>query len=507
MDAFFALLGGFQEALSVANLIACFAGVLAGTVAGVLPGIGPVGTMALLLPLSFGLPSDSAIIMLAGVYYGAMYGGSTTAILINIPGETPSIVTTFDGYQMTRKGRAGAALAISALGSFVAGSFGVIGLMFLAPFLARAALSFGPPEYFGVAVFGLILLSNLTSAPFLKSIMMSLIGMALGTIGSDLITGMDRFTFNTPELQSGIDFAILTMGMYGLDEVLSVADDPYTIPALLKVKLRDLYPNREELRRSAAPMVRGGLFGFLVGLIPGPSAFLASLFSYSMEKRLSKHPEEFGKGAVEGVAGPESANNAASAGAMVPLLALGLAFAPPVAVLLSGFMIHGIQPGPLFITQHGDLFWSVIASMYIGNVMLLVLNLPLVGVFASLVRAPARFLMPWIMKPLMVGAFSLNNSLFDLRILLAATLAGYVLRRAKFEPTPLIIGMVLGPVMERGLRQGLIVTRGDLGVLVSRPITATLLTIALAIVLYRVVKSLRRGQPAAGYAMESDANQ
>ena len=496
MDPLHALVQGFHAALSPFNLLACFGGVLAGTIAGVLPGIGPVGTMALLLPLSFELPTDSAIIMLAGVYYGAMYGGSTTAILINIPGETPSIVTTFDGYQMTRKGRAGAALAIAALGSFVAGTLGVVGLMLMAPVLARAALRFGPPEFFAVGVFGIILLSNLTSAPFLKSILMSLVGMALGTVGSDLITGRDRFTFGSPELRSGIDFAILTMGMYGLDEVLSVADEPYAVPSLFKVKLRDLYPNREELRRSAAPMLRGGVLGFLVGLIPGPSAFLASLFSYSLEKQLSSHPEEFGKGAVEGVAGPESANNAASAGAMVPLFALGLAFAPPVAVLLSGFMIHGIQPGPLFISQHPALFWSAIASMYIGNAMLLVLNLPLVGLFASLVRTPARFLMPAVALLTMAGAFSLNNSQFDLRILLGATLAGYVLRRAQFEPTPLIIGMVLGPVMERGLRQGLIVTRGDLASFVSRPITATLLAAAMGIVVYRCLRLVWR-RPAA----------
>lgn len=490
MDTLQALVGGFQAALTSFNLLACFAGVVAGTIAGVLPGIGPVGTMALLLPLSFGLPAGSAIIMLAGVYYGAMYGGSTTAILINIPGETPSIVTTFDGYQMTKKGRAGAALAISAIGSFLAGSLGVIGLMLVAPLVARAALRFGPPEFFAVGVFGLILLSNLTDAPFLKSIMMSLVGMALGTVGSDLITGVDRFTFGSPELRSGIEFAVLTMGMYGLDEVLSVADQPYAVSSLLKVKLRELYPNREELRRSVMPMFRGGVLGFFVGLIPGPSAFLASLFSYSVEKQLSKRPEEFGKGAVEGVAGPESANNAASAGAMVPLLALGLAFAPPVAVLLSGFMIHGIQPGPLFISQYRDLFWSIIASMYVGNVMLLVLNLPLVGIFASLVRSPARFLMPAVALLTMVGAFSLNNSLFDLRVLLAATLAGYVLRRVRYEPTPLIIGMVLGPVMERGLRQGLIVTHGSPATFLTRPITAVLLGAALLIVLYRAARPL-----------------
>lgn len=502
METLTALVGGFQAALSPFNVLACFGGVLAGTIAGVLPGIGPVGTMALLLPLSFGLPANSAIIMLAGVYYGAMYGGSTTAILINIPGETPSIVTTFDGYQMTKKGRAGAALAISAIGSFIAGSVGVVGLMLVAPPLARAALRFGPPEYFAVGVFGLILLSNLTAAPFLKSIMMSLVGMALGTVGSDLITGVDRFTFNSPELRSGIEFAILTMGMYGLDEVLSVADEPYSVPSLLKVKLRELYPNREELRRSVAPMLRGSVLGFLVGLIPGPSAFLASLFSYSVEKRVSKHPEEFGRGAVEGVAGPESANNSATAGAMVPLFALGLAFAPPVAVLLSGFMIHGIQPGPLFISQHRGLFWSVIASMYVGNIMLLILNLPLVGVFASLVRTPARFLMPAVALLTMVGAFSLNNSLFDLRILLAATLAGYVLRRVNYEPTPLIIGMVLGPVVERGLRQGLIVSHGNIVAFVSRPITATLLLVALGIALYRVMRPQRRGEALSNGAIE-----
>lgn len=479
------LLQGLQSAISPINLLACLGGVLAGTIAGVLPGIGPVGTMALLLPFSFALEPGTAIIMLAGVYYGAMYGGSTTAILINIPGETPSIVTTFDGYQMAQKGRAGAALAVSAIGSFIAGTIGVIGIMLFAPWLARAALSFGPPEFFAVAVLGLITLSNLSGGPFIKAALMSLVGIALSTIGTDVIEGYNRFTFGIMDLQRGIEFAVLTMGMYGLDEVLNVAESPYTKPLLKKVRFRDLYPNREELKRSVKPMLRGGVSGFLIGLLPGPAAFLASLFSYTVEKRLSKKPESFGKGAIEGVAGPEAANNAASAGAMIPLLALGLAFAPPIAVLLSGFMIHGITPGPLFIQEHANLFWLVIASMYIGNIMLLILNLPLVGIFASLVLTPANILMPIVTLLTITGAYSLNNSIFDLWILVGSALAAYILRKTDFNPTPLIIGMVLGPVMERGLRQGLIITHGNIAAFMGRPIVVILLGISAGIILIR----------------------
>ena len=488
MDVVVSLMQGFSSALSMNNLLACFVGVFVGTVVGVLPGIGPTGAMSLLLPFSFGLDTGASLIMLSGIYYGSMYGGSTSSILLNVPGEAASVVTCLDGYQMAKRGRAGAALAVAGIGSFIAGTVGIVLIMLFAPPLGKAALAFGPPEYFGIAVVGMLMLCNLSGGSFLKSLLTFVIGMMLSTVGIDVISGTMRLTFGMSELSKGIDFLPLAMGLFGMAEVLSVAIEPYSVQEAIKVKFKELYPSRQEAKKSIWPIIRGSFIGFPIGLIPGPAAVLSSLLSYRVEKSCSKHPEEFGKGAIEGVAGPESANNAASAGAMVPLLALGIPFAPTTAVLLGGLMIHGVTPGPQFITEHAELFWLVIASMYIGNLLLIVLNLPLVGFFAKLTTVSAKTLMPIVTAIMFIGVYSLNNSWFDMVLLLLFGLLGYVLKNFGYPSTPLLIGLVLGDVFEVGLRQGLIMGQGNLLLFVQRPISGALLGIAAIILIWTIYK-------------------
>jgi putative tricarboxylic transport membrane protein len=492
MDVFNNLMQGFVLAMSFNNLLACFLGVLIGTVVGVLPGIGPVGAMALLLPFSFGLDAGTSLILLAGIYYGAMYGGSTTSILINVPGEAASVVTCLDGYQMARKGRAGAALAVAGIGSWVAGSVGVVLLMLFAPPLGKAALSFGPPEYFAISLVGMLLLSNLSGDSFIKAFLIFTIGMMISTIGIDVLTGFNRLSFDVLELTRGIEFLPCAMGLFGMAEVFAIAVEPYDVGEMIKVKFKELYPSREELKKSVWPVIRGSFVGFPIGLIPGPAAILSSLVAYRLEKGISKHPEEFGKGAIEGVAGPESANNAAAAGAMVPLLALGIPFAPATAVLLGGLMLHGVAPGPTFITGNSQLFWLVVASMYIGNFMLLILNLPLVGVFASLTKVPAKFLIPVVTSIMFIGSYSLNNSLFDIFMLLFFGLLGFIFKSLNYPATPLLVGLVLGPVFEKSLRQGLIMADGNFMFFVQRPISGTLLAVAALIVVWTVYSELKK---------------
>lgn len=494
MDALFNLLHGFGLALSQENVVVCFIGAFLGTVTGVLPGVGPTAAMALLIPVSFGLSPTASLILLSGIYYGAMYGGSTTSILLNIPGEAASVVTCFDGYRLARKGRAGAALAIAAIGSWVAGTIAVVGLMLFAPPLADFALKFGPPEYFAIALLGLMLLSNMTGGGFLKSGLSVICGLMLATIGIDLVSGYTRFTFGFSELLDGLSFAPVIMGLFGLSEVLHVISSPSENHEVLKVRFRELYPTRKEIKQSIWPILRGSLLGFPVGLLPGPSGTLASFSAYKLEKTISSHPEEFGHGAIEGVAGPEAANNSASTASLIPLFALGLPFAPPVAILLSGLMIHGISPGPLFIKEHADIFWTVIASMYIGNVMLLVLNLPLVGVFAALIRTPPKILMPIITAIMVVGAYSVNGQIFDVMVLLIVGIIGYLMKRCHFEPAPLIVGLVLGRLFEESLRQGLGMVNGDFSQFLSRPITALLLGMSLLVVSWNIYQSVTKSK-------------
>ena len=483
---------GFAVSLTGPNLLACTIGVVVGTLTGVLPGIGVTGTMALLLPISFGMDLTTALIMFAGIYYGAMYGGSTTSILVNLPGEAASVVTALDGYQMAKKGRAGAALTVSAIGSFVAGTLSLVALTFFAPLLAKAALKFGPPEYFAIALFGLVILTNLTGKNPLKSLLMVLVGIMLSTIGMDALTGARRFTFNIPDLMGGIEFGVLAMAVFGINELFTILVEPNEPIKVGKISLRELYPNKEEIKRSIGPIFRGSILGFLIGLMPGPAGTLSSFGSYSLEKKWSKHPERFGHGAIEGVAGPESANNAASTAAMIPLLSLGLAFAPPAALLLTGFIVHGVQPGPTLITSHPNVFWGLVASMYIGNVILVVLNLPFVGVFASLLKTPARILMPIVMIITFTGAYATNNSLFDLALLLVFGLFAYFASKYGYSMAPLAVGLVLGSTIEQGMIQGMIICKGSFLELMKRPLAGTILALAALLVFLTLLKPIRR---------------
>lgn len=490
MEVLQMLANGFDTCLTPANLLACTAGIIIGTIVGVLPGIGPVGTIALLLPLSMSMDAVSSIIMLSGIYYGAMYGGSTTSILLNIPGEASSMVTCIDGYAMAKKGRGGAALAIAAIGSFIAGTIGLAGLTLFAPLLSDCALYFGPAEYCAIAVLGLLILTKLTGNSMTKSILMVLIGVMLGTVGLDSLSGISRFSFNIDELQRGVEFSVLIMGLFGISEIIDTMISPVSKISLQKVRFRELYPTKEEWNKSVGPIFRGGVIGFLAGLLPGPAATISTFVSYVLEKRRSKYPEQFGQGAIEGVAGPEAANNAAASATMIPLMSLGLPFSPAAAILLSGFMLHGVIPGPTLVDDQPVLFWGLIASMYIGNVLLLVVNLPLVGIFANILKTPVNILMPVILAITMAGAYSINNSIFDLWLLILFGLLGFFMKRTGYEPAPMVIGMILGPILERGLVQGLIIGNGSLLYFVARPISGTILAAAALIIIYSLVRWL-----------------
>jgi putative tricarboxylic transport membrane protein len=488
---------GFTVALTPTNLVACFVGVLVGTVVGVLPGIGPVGAMALLLPSTFALHPATALIMLAGIYYGAMYGGSTTSILLNVPGEAGSIVTLMDGYQMTRKGRAGAALCVAAVGSFVAGTIGVVGIMFAAGWLADLAIRFGPPEYFAIALGGLLLLSRLSGGSVLHSFVMVAIGLALGTVGMDTISALRRFTFGSVALAQGIDLVPVIMGLYGVAEVLLLAEQGLTKARVVSVRFGELLPTREEWRRAWAPIGRGSLVGFATGLVPGPASVLSTFIAYNVERKVSRTPERFGQGAVEGVAAPEAANNAATAGAMVPLLSLGIPFSPATAILLGALVIHGLQPGPLMIVQRPEVFWGFVASMYVGNLILLVLNLPLVGLFVSVLRLPQHVLSTLVLLLCLVGAFSLSNSHLDLWILVTFGVFGYALRKLSVDPSPLVVALVLGPMMEKTLRQSLFISQGSIVEVLIRPLTMAILAVpVLALAGPPLLRLRRRLRPA-----------
>jgi putative tricarboxylic transport membrane protein len=480
-------------ALTPANLLACFVGTVLGTIVGVLPGLGPAGAMALVLPLTIKLGPTAGLIMLAGIYYGAMYGGSTTSILVNVPGEAASVVTTIDGYRLARKGRAGAALAIAAIASFVAGTISVVALQVAAPFVARAALAFGPAEYFAFALLGLVLLANLTGGSRAKSLAMVLTGLMLSTVGMDPLGGTVRFTFDLAGAQAGLSFVAVTTGLFGVAEVLSSMAEPAASSAVARVRFRDLYPNREELRRSVPPMLRGTVLGFLVGLVPGPAATIASFVAYGIEKKVSRHRRELGTGAIEGVAGPEAANNAAAGGGMIPLLSLGLPFTPSTAVLLSGMLLMSVTPGPFLLRDHPSVFWGVIGSFYVGNVMLLLLNLPLVGVFARVATIPPKYLMPGVLVLCAVAAYSDNNNIFDVWVMVVAGIAGWAMRALDFSPAPLVLGLVLGPVLERSLLQALTIARGEVrGLWASGPAAVMLAAAAVVFVAPGLVALVRR---------------
>ncbi|MCX8022011.1 MAG: tripartite tricarboxylate transporter permease, partial [Syntrophorhabdaceae bacterium] len=456
------LISGFGIATTIQNLLYCLVGAIVGTLIGVLPGLGPIAGIALLIPATLSLNPTSAIIMLAGIYYGAMYGGSTTSILLNVPGETASVITCIDGYQMAQKGRAGPALAICAIGSFIAGTIGIFGLVFLAPPLASAALAFGPPEYFSLMVFGFIVLSNVTGKSLIKSLIMAVVGLIIGTIGLDPVTGDARFTFGSAYLLGGIEFVAVAIGLFGIGEVLSSIEQPKEMleQKVIVPRFRDLYPSLQDLKQSIGAILRGSGLGFGIGLIPGPAPVIATYASYMVERKISKHPEQFGKGAIEGVAGPESANNSACQAAFIPLFVLGIPFAPPTAILLGALLIHGINPGPTMISEHPTLFWGVIASMYIGNFILLLLNLPFVPFFANILRIPKKILLPLIMLFCITGMFSVNNSIYDIWLMLIFGVLGYLMRKLAYEGAPLLLALVLGPKLEVAFRQSLMISHG-----------------------------------------------
>ncbi len=468
---------GFSVAFRPDVLVYALFGCLVGTLVGMLPGIGPLAGISILLPVTYGLDATKAIVMLSGIYYGSQYGGSTTSILMRIPGEAASVMTCIDGYAMAKRGRAGAALAIAAVGSFVAGTFGVIMLTLVAPPLANFALRFGPPEYTALLVLGLVFLAYMSSTSLIRTLLMASVGLLLGCIGIDVMTGHFRYSFDIKELGDGIGIVPVAVGLFGLGEILSTTSKSRG-EQVQRPRFRELLPSREEWRQSAAPVARGSILGFLVGIVPGSAHIIASFLSYAVEKRISKTPEAFGNGAVAGVAGPESANNAASTGAFVPMLALGLPTGPVTAVLIAALLIHGIPAGPQLVTDHPKIFWGFVASMYVGNLMLLALNLPLVGLFVNVLRIRYAYLYPLIIMFCIVGVYEVNHSIVDVWIMLIMGVLGYLLRKFDFDPAPLVLGLVIAPTFELSLRQSLIMSNGNWTVFFSRPIAGVLLAIA-----------------------------
>jgi putative tricarboxylic transport membrane protein len=482
MDVLASLAQGFAVALTPFNLLWCFIGVLLGTVIGVLPGLGPAATIAMLLPLTFKMDPTGAIIMLAGIYYGAKYGGSTTAILLNVPGESASVVTCLDGYEMAKRGRGGPALGIAAISSFVAGTVGVVGLMLVAPPLAKFALSFSSPEYFALMCLGLAMVVLLAGKSLVKALLAMLVGLWIAGMGTDLFTSTSRFTFGHAELLDGVDFVVVAIGIFALGEVLGNMEKRDGARMLPVPKgLRNLLPTWQDLKECRFAFLNGSLIGFVIGVLPGAGSTIASFISYGIEKAVSKRPEKFGTGVPEGVAAPEGANNSETGGALVPLLTLGIPGSGTTAILLAALILWGFKPGPLMIQDNPSLFWGLVASMYIGNVMLLILNLPLIPLFAQILRLEAFVLYPVIFGISLVGVYSVSGSLFDVWMLVAFGLLGYAMRKLDYPAAPLILGLVLGDSMERALRQSLMMSQGDLAILVSRPISATMLVLAALI--------------------------
>jgi putative tricarboxylic transport membrane protein len=490
MDVLNNVLYGFQVALQPVNLIYCFLGTLIGTLVGVLPGLGPAAAIALLLPATFQANPVSATIMLAGIYYGAMYGGSTTSILVNIPGEAASVVTCLDGYKMAQKGRAGPALGIAAFSSFIAGTFGVIALTLLGPILSGVALKFGPPEYFSLMIVGITVLTYLSSGSMIKSLMMATLGLILGGVGMDTISGKYRFTYGFQTLADGVGLVPLVMGLFGVSEVLENLEKEFKRDILV-TKFKGLFPTAEDWRVSIGSILRGTGIGFFLGLIPGGGAIVASFASYAIEKKVAKHPEEFGHGAIQGVAGPEAANNSAASGNFIPLLTLGIPCNAVMAILLGALMIHGLQPGPLLMSKAPDLFWGTIVSMYIGNGMLLVLNLPLIGLWVKVLKIPYFLLYPLILLFCLIGAYSLQNNAGDVVLMIVFGIVGYLMRKFQYDGAPLILAAVLGPLLEEAFRQSLMLSHGDFFIFVSRPLSLSFLVVAVILLIIPVITRRR----------------
>jgi putative tricarboxylic transport membrane protein len=492
LGIFQGLASGFGIAFSLTNLTFALLGAVLGTIVGILPGLGPAATISLLLPLSFKIGSPvTSIIMMAGIFYGAMYGGSTTSILVNIPGEAASVVTCLDGYQMALKGRAGPALGIAAIGSFIAGTIGVLGLTFVAPPLAEFALKFGPPEYFSLTLFGLLMATLLGGGSILKGLIMVVMGLLLGSVGLDPISGAIRFTWGLHMLQEGIDFVTLAMGMFGVGEIF------YNLEKVLKTelvtrKVTHFWPTLKDWADSKWAVIRGSFIGFFIGILPGGGAVISSLVSYAVEKRVSKTPEEFGKGAIQGVAGPESANNAAASASFIPLLTLGIPGNAAIAMIFAALLIQGVQPGPFLITEKPEIFWGVVASMYIGNVMLLILNLPMVGLWVQLLRVPYAILAPIVVLFCCVGVYSIRNTVFDIYVMGIFGVIGYILRKVNLEPGPMILAFVLGPILERAIRQALLISAGSPLIFFTRPISGALMGLLILFIVLQIFFSIRQ---------------
>ena len=482
MDVLANVGAGFAALLTVQNVGLTFIGVALGTLVGVLPGLGPVGAMAILLPLTLHIPAVSVVILLAGIYYGAQYGGSTTAILVRIPGEASSIITCLDGYEMARQGRAGAALGISAFASFIAGTLSVVGLMLFATPLASHALRLGPPEFFGIMVLGMSIVVVLARTSVVNGVLMALVGFLLSTVGQDPITGVARFAFGTDLLVDGLGIAPVAMGLFGVGEILGTMDRPER-HVRYDERLSGLLPTRADWRLAAAPMLRGSALGFLLGVLPGGGPMISTFASYALEKKLAKDPGRFGHGAIEGVSGPEAANNAAATGAFVPLFALGIPPNAIMAMLLGALIVHGLQPGPLLMVQRPEIFWATIASMYLGNVALLVLNLPLIRLWVAVLRIPFRVLFPLVLLFCVIGAYAVNNSAGDVLIMVSFGVVGYVLSRLGYEAAPLILAFILGPLLEQAFHQSLVLGQGSPGIFLTRTLTVVPLIGAAALVL------------------------
>jgi putative tricarboxylic transport membrane protein len=491
MDTLHHLFYGLSIALQPENLFLCFMGTLVGTLVGVLPGIGPAGALAILLPVTFKISATGSIIMLAGIYYGVSYGGSTTSVLVNIPGEVSSVVTCLDGYQMALKGRAGAALGIAAFGSFFAGTLGIIGMMVFAVPLSSMALKFGYHEYFSLIILGLTFVTFLSYGSMLKAVMMCCLGFMLGIVGLDTITASPRLTFGLTELFDGLGIAPVAMGLFGVSEVILNMEQTVATE-LVKTKVKNLFPSKHDWAMSKWALVRGTVVGFFLGILPGGGPVLASFLSYGLEKRISKEPDKFGKGAIEGVAAPESANNAAASSSFIPLLTLGIPPTASLAILFGAFLIHGITPGPLLLKEHPDVFWGVLSSMYVGNVMLLGLNLPLIPLWVQVLKIPDRYLYPLILIFCLIGAYSINNSVFDVLIMMIFGVVGYLFRKFEYQGAPLLLAFVLGPLLDFNLRQALLVSEGRFGDFFTRPISAITLGLAALLLLSNAIPAVTR---------------
>ena len=486
MEVLDKLLFGFTVALSPVNFLYCLIGVFIGTIVGVLPGLGVMNAVAILIPMTFGMNPTTAMIMLAGIYYGAMYGGSTSSILINTPGEAPAIMTTLDGYQMALQGRAGPALGIAAFGSFIAGTFATIMLMILAKPLVKVALSFGPTEYFSILVLALCTLGSLMGESVIKGLLMAAFGIFLGTVGIDPVSGAERFTFGIPELMDGIGFLPVAIGLFAIAEVLITAEMEMMRPVVEKVK--GLLPSVKDWMASKGAIARGTIIGFLIGCMPGGGATLASVVSYLVEKKVSKHPEQFGKGAIEGVAGPETANNAASGGAMVPLLTLGIPSTGVSAILLGALMLYGVRPGPLLFEKNPDLVWGLIASFYVGNFLLLIINLPLIGVWVQLLKVPFEKLLAFILVIAITGTYATNNSATEVYITVIFGVIGYLMKQVELPAAPIIMGIILGPLIETHFRRALIISNGNYATFFTHTVSAVFLCAAIVSILYPLIR-------------------